>query len=90
MAFVLDLENDFERQVNPDSVIVRRVTSPHWEGVLRSLIVEHERETGSRVAEGVLRDWDLLRGRFWQICPKEMVSRLAHPLEAPNPAEAAG
>jgi glutamate synthase (NADPH/NADH) large chain len=57
---------------------------------LRSLIVEHERETGSRVAEGVLRDWDLVLGRFWQICPKEMVDRLAHPLETPNPAEAAG
>ena len=46
--------------------------------------------TGSRVAEGVLRDWDLLRGRFWQVCPKEMVGRLAHALEDPIPAEAAG
>ena len=90
MAFVLDLEEAFEGQVNPDSVLIRRVTSPHWEGVLKSLIVEHERETGSRVAEGVLRDWDLLRGRFWQVCPKEMVARLAHALEAPIPAEAAG
>ena len=90
MAFVLDLEGDFERRVNPDSVLVRRVSSPHWEGVLRSLLVEHERETGSRVAEGVLRDWDLLRGRFRQICPKEMVERLAQPLEEPAPAEAMG
>jgi len=30
----------------------------------------------------VLRDWDLIRSRFWQVCPKEMISRLAHPLEA--------
>ena len=90
MAFVLDLEDAFEGRVNPDSVLIRRVTSPHWEGVLRSLIVEHERETGSRVAEGVLRDWDLLRGRFWQVCPKEMLARLAHPLETPDPVEATG
>jgi glutamate synthase (NADPH/NADH) large chain len=89
MAFVLDLEDALERQVNPDSVVIRRVTSAHWEGVLRALVSEHERETGSRVAEGVLRDWDLLRGRFWQVCPKEMISRLAHPLEAPAPAEEA-
>jgi glutamate synthase (NADPH/NADH) large chain len=90
MAFVLDLEGDFQRQVNPDSVVVRRIASPHWEGVLRALVVEHEQETGSLVAEGVLRDWDLLLGQFWQICPKEMLSRLAHPLEEPNPAEALG
>ena len=90
MAFVLDLDDSFERQVNLDSVIVRRVTSPHWEGVLKSLVVEHEQETGSRVAESVLRDWDLLLPHFWQVCPKEMLARLAHPLEAPNPAEAAG
>jgi glutamate synthase (NADPH/NADH) large chain len=89
MAFVLDLEDAFERQVNPDSVVIRRVTSAHWEGVLRALVAEHERETGSRVAEGVLRDWDLLRGRFWQVCPKEMISRLSHPLEAPAAAEEA-
>jgi len=22
----------------------------------------------------------MVRGQFWQICPKEMISRLAHPL----------
>jgi glutamate synthase (NADPH/NADH) large chain len=44
------------------------------------LIATHERETGSRVAESILRDWDLLRGRFWQICPREMIGRLSEPL----------
>src|SRR5665213_1564343 len=37
MAFVLDLEDQFEAAVNPESVIVQRVASPHWDGVLRSL-----------------------------------------------------
>ncbi len=23
----------------------------------------------------ILHDWDRVRGHFWQICPKEMVSR---------------
>jgi len=82
MAFVLDLDDAFEERVNPDSVVWRRVSSPYWEGVLRALVSDHEHETGSRVAEGVLRDWDLIRSRFWQVCPKEMISRLAHPLEA--------
>ena len=30
---------------------------------------------------GLLDDWDRVRGAFWQVCPKEMVARLAHPLD---------
>jgi glutamate synthase (NADPH/NADH) large chain len=90
MAFVLDLNGRFESLVNPDSVVVNRLRSPHWEGVLRALVTDHARETGSRLASDLLRDWDRVRDSFWQICPKEMISRLAQPLEAPNPAEAHG
>jgi glutamate synthase (NADPH/NADH) large chain len=90
MAFVLDLEGDFLTRVNPDSVVVRRLASPYWEGLLKDMILAHEQETGSRVAEGVLRDWDLVREHVWQVCPKEMVLRLAEPLEPPAPAEAVG
>jgi glutamate synthase (NADPH/NADH) large chain len=33
----------------------------------------------------MLADWDRARHRFWQVCPKEMLSRLAHPLsDAPS------
>jgi glutamate synthase (NADPH/NADH) large chain len=35
----------------------------------------------------MLADWEGRRAHFWQVCPKEMLSRLAYPLE-PNPAEA--
>ena len=82
MAFVLDREGRFEAAVNPESVLVQRLASPYWEGVLRSLIAEHAAETGSRFAADLLRDWELVRGQFWQVCPKEMVSRLSQPLEA--------
>ncbi len=81
MAFVYDPEEAFERHVNPDSVIWRRVTSPHWEGVLRELVAEHAQETASKYAATMLSNWDLELPRFWQICPKEMLSRLAHPVE---------
>jgi glutamate synthase (NADPH/NADH) large chain len=46
------------------------------------MVEAHAKETGSPLAAAVLRDWDLARRRFWQICPKEMVSRLAEPLAA--------
>ena len=89
MAFVFDCEGQFEAAVNPDSVVVQRLASPYWEGVLRSLTAEHAAETGSRFAADLLRDWDMVRGQFWQVCPKEMVSRLTHPLSVQPEAEMA-
>jgi glutamate synthase (NADPH/NADH) large chain len=29
----------------------------------------------------MLDDWDRVAGRFWQVVPKEMLTRLPHPLE---------
>jgi glutamate synthase (NADPH/NADH) large chain len=89
MAFVLDLEDRFEAAVNPESVEFQRLASPYWEGVLRSLIAEHSAETDSGFAADLLRDWDVARGKFWQVCPKEMVTRLPQPLTAEPEAETA-
>ncbi|MDP1630734.1 MAG: glutamate synthase large subunit [Caulobacter sp.] len=86
MAYVLDQTGRFQAQVNPDSVIVQRLASPHWEEQLRRLIAEHVHETGSVFAEALLRDWDRTRGQFWQVCPKEMVGRLDQPLQAEEAA----
>jgi glutamate synthase (NADPH/NADH) large chain len=86
MAYVLDLADRFQAQVNPDSVVVQRLASPHWEEQLRRLIREHAHETGSAFAAGLLNDWDRMRGHFWQVCPKEMVGRIDHPLAAEEAA----
>ena len=67
-------------RINPDSVISQRLASAHWEGVCRSLIEEHARETGSRHAERILAEWERERLAFWQVVPKEMLARLTHPL----------
>jgi glutamate synthase (NADPH/NADH) large chain len=85
MAFVHDAGGDFERRVNPDSVVWQRLDSAHWEAVLRSLVERHVAATDSAWAAEMLADWDRARHRFWQVCPKEMLSRLAHPLsDAPS------
>jgi glutamate synthase (NADPH/NADH) large chain len=80
MAFVLDLHGRFSGHVNPESVVLNRLGSPYWEAVLRDLIGEHARETGSEFADSLLRDWDRVKGQFWQVCPKEMLTRLSEPL----------
>jgi glutamate synthase (NADPH/NADH) large chain len=41
------------------------------------------RETQSRFAAQLLNDWDLVKGRFWQVVPKEMVNRLEVPITPP-------
>jgi glutamate synthase (NADPH/NADH) large chain len=83
MAFVLDQHDRALPRINPESVVVQRLASAHWEGELKKLIGEHARETGSAFAKGLLREWDRVRDQFWQVCPKEMVSRIAHPLTDP-------
>jgi glutamate synthase (NADPH/NADH) large chain len=80
MAFVYDPADRFQMMLNPESVVTLRLASAHWEGMLLALVAEHAEETGSRFAKELVRDWDRARGHFWQICPKEMVRRLAHPL----------
>ncbi|WP_439534559.1 glutamate synthase large subunit [Polymorphobacter sp.] len=81
MAFVLDVHGHFERRINPDSVIIRRLGSAHWEQVVHDLIAEHARETASRWSAGLLAEWDKTRTQLWQVVPKEMLTRLSHPLD---------
>ncbi|WP_374467979.1 glutamate synthase large subunit [Phenylobacterium sp.] len=82
MAFVYDADDSFQLSLNRESVVTCRIGNPHWEAVLRGLVEEHARETGSRLAQELLRDWGRAVERFWQVCPKEMVGRLDHGLEA--------
>lgn len=80
MAWVYDITGCFQSRVNPESVVWRRVSSAFWEQKLKDLIAEHALETSSPLAQEILRSWDLSLERFWQICPKEMLNRLEHPL----------
>ncbi|MEQ8311259.1 MAG: glutamate synthase large subunit [Sphingopyxis sp.] len=80
MAFVLDTDEQFERRANGESIVWQRLASSHWESVLKRLVEDHARATGSKWSAEVLADWDRWRGRFWQVCPKEMLSRLTHSL----------
>ena len=81
MAFVYDTDGSFVHRVNSDSVVWQRMQSRYWEGVCRDLVREHYDETQTRFAERLLADWMLESGKFWQICPKEMISRIEHPLD---------
>ncbi|TXH37484.1 MAG: glutamate synthase large subunit [Rhodospirillaceae bacterium] len=80
MVFIYDDAGTFPDRVNPDSVVWQRLDSDYWETRLRLMVEEHAAETQSRFAGRLLNDWELERGRFWQVVPKEMLSRLEQPL----------
>jgi glutamate synthase (NADPH/NADH) large chain len=80
MAYVYDPEGVFAARVNEESVVVQRLASMHWESQLHALITQHYRETDSPRADRILAEWAWAKQHFWQICPKEMVERLAEPL----------
>ncbi|APG63058.1 glutamate synthase subunit alpha [Sphingorhabdus lutea] len=80
MAFVLDLDDSFEKSANPESIMWQRLESAYWEEELKNLVIEHAEKTDSKWSQNILHDWENMRGKFWQICPKEMLERLSQPL----------
>ena len=82
MAWVLDEDGGFARRLNPESVVTARVEPLYWGERLRALVQAHANETGSPKALELLSDWPRALPRFVQVCPKEMLGRLAQPLAA--------
>ena len=80
MAFVYDPDDVFALKVNPETVTWQRIDHPHWEAILKALVKEHVAETKSPLGARLLNDWDREVERFWQVVPKEMLSRLPQPL----------
>ena len=80
MAYVYDPDNSFETRMNAETVVCQRLESAYWESQLVYLIEQHEAETGSPLAAELLRNWERVHRHFKQVCPKEMLGRLPHPL----------
>ena len=89
MAFVYDADGSFERRANGESIVWQRLASAEWEARLRALIEAHHDATDSKWSGGILNDWDRVARHFWQVVPKEMLSRLPHPLDDTPEAVAA-
>ena len=81
MAFIYDHDASFERNHNPESITLHRLVSGHWESVLKGLVAEHHAMTDSRWSGAILEDWDRAKRHFWQVVPKEMLTRLSRPLQ---------
>ena len=83
MAFVYDLDRSFERRANPESIVWQRIATAHWQSVLHALVRDHAKATDSKWSNALLADWDRAIARFWQVVPREMLTRLPQPLDEP-------
>jgi glutamate synthase (NADPH) large chain len=80
MAYLYDPNGVAEDHVNPESLLTCAVAHPAWEAQLKGLIAAHVAETGSRHGAAILANWAEERANFLQVCPKEMLPHLKHPL----------
>ncbi|TMV05520.1 glutamate synthase large subunit [Ruegeria sediminis] len=90
MAYLHDPEGKSKLLMNMETLVTCPVEVEHWEAQLKGLIERHAQETKSRKAIDILQHWELERTNFVQVCPKEMLDKLGHPLsleKAAVPAE---
>ncbi|WP_209835596.1 glutamate synthase large subunit [Ruegeria sp. HKCCE3926] len=80
MAYLYDPEGKAEALMNKETLVTCPVTVDHWVDQLKALITRHAEETYSRKAADILQHWDVEKGNFLQVCPKEMLNKLCHPL----------
>ena len=86
MAYLYDPDGLTAPLMNMETLVTCPVTVDHWEAQLKGLIAQHVAETGSRRATEILERWDVERRHFVQVCPKEMLVHLPHPLSVDKTA----
>lgn len=88
MAYVYDPNEMLPRRINTESVVFHRLEVDHYQQQLKALIGRHVDETISRFAEQLLSNWETELAKFWQVVPKEMVTRLPIPTTIAPPIAA--
>jgi glutamate synthase domain-containing protein 3 len=81
IAYVLDLDGDFERHVNQDTVDLDPLTEEDLE-FLQRLVRRHFQHTRSARADEVLRKWNTLAPRFVKVFPRDYKRALGERIAA--------
>ena len=89
MAYIHDPKRVAHNYLNPETLIAGPLATPHWQAEAKALIERHFEETGSHKAGEILGNWEAERHNFLQICPKEMLAHLPHPLSLEEGAASA-
>ncbi len=90
MAFVYDEAGTFDHSVNTDTVVYNTIQSDYWEGVFLNLVKQHADNTGSNRSSDILMQYQQIKHKIYQICPKDMVGKLKNPLSDEGVGEGRG
>ena len=71
VAYVLDETGDFPTRLNDELVQASRLMDADELATVYELVREHFEFTASRRAEAVLDLWDVYRGQFWRVAPRQ-------------------
>jgi len=80
MAFIYDVKNDFEKKVNPESVVWQKLETEYWINYLKNLVNEHFINTNSSLSKKIIENFNKEVLNFVQVCPKEMLDKLKNPI----------
>jgi glutamate synthase domain-containing protein 3 len=91
VAYVLDETGEFPTRLNDELVQATRLMDADELSTVYELVREHFERTASRRAEAVLDLWDVYRGQFWKVSPRQVsiVAEAAHSVPEVAEAEAA-
>jgi glutamate synthase domain-containing protein 2/glutamate synthase domain-containing protein 3 len=81
LAYVLDLDGSFPDQINPERVLLERLTEADEE-IIQRMVRKHHEYTRSKRAEEVLRKWNNFAPRFVKVFPKDLKLALDARLQA--------
>jgi glutamate synthase (NADPH) large chain len=76
MAFVYDINNEFEKRANPESIVWQPVETEYWKSHLIKLLEEHYNETSSNLSKKIIENFEKEILNFVQVCPTEMIDKL--------------
>ena len=80
IAFIYDKFKEFEKKVNPESVIWQNIETEYWVNFLKKLVLEHYEETRSSLSKKIITNFEEEIKNFVQVCPKEMINKLKNPI----------
>ncbi len=80
MAFIYDISNEFEKRVNPETVVWQKPETDYWINYLKNLVKEHYENTNSNLSKKIFDNFDKEVLNFVQVCPKEMLDKIENPI----------
>jgi glutamate synthase (NADPH/NADH) large chain len=80
MAFVYDVNKQFHKKANPETVIWQTLETEYWINYLKNLVKEHFEQTNSKISKNIIENFKHEVFNFLQVCPKEMLDKLNNPI----------